>query len=148
MYPPITENQAGFEDAQKDIKGKVEETSANMADVETQKRDILAKDLEKKGDKKYSAQNYEEAIELYIASQEIYQEINNLQSVLNLERKINTAESALNPVPVVAPTYQNPIVIPSTAPVQNSIQEQSPTQIPTDQTHSLVDENVAVTNNQ
>lgn len=87
----------GFEGAVNDLKSKLDETNSKIAEIDKEKKEVMAKDYEKKGDKKLADLKYEDAIKLYTSAQEVYQEVNNIQGVLSIERKIASSEEAIKP---------------------------------------------------
>lgn len=87
------------------IKAKIEETEAKIAELEKAQKQLKAESLEKSGDNSYAGQNYTMALQSYLLAQEIYQETELLAKVLGLERKIMNVNDKLNPV-VPPPTVQ------------------------------------------
>ncbi|MDM5249169.1 MULTISPECIES: serine/threonine protein phosphatase [unclassified Lysinibacillus] len=81
------------------IKTKIEETEAKIAELKKAQKELKAEGLEKSGDQSYASQEYGKAIEYYTLAQEIYQETELLSKVLGLERKVMNANDKLNPVP-------------------------------------------------
>ncbi|MGA3673969.1 serine/threonine protein phosphatase [Lysinibacillus agricola] len=81
------------------IKTKIEETEAKIAELKKTQKELKAEGLEKSGDQSYARQEYGKAIEYYTLAQEIYQETELLSKVLGLERKVMNANDKLNPVP-------------------------------------------------
>lgn len=81
------------------IKTKIEETEAKLAELKKAQKELKAEGLEKNGDQSYARQEYGKAIESYTLAQELYQETELLAKVLGLERKIMNANDKLNPAP-------------------------------------------------
>lgn len=93
------------------IKTKIEETEAKIAELKKAQKELKAEGLEKSGDQSYARQEYGKAIEYYTLAQEIYQETELLSKVLGLERKVMNANDKLNPPPQapatdIAPSYE------------------------------------------
>ncbi len=84
------------------IKTKIEETEAKIAELKKAQKELQAEGLEKNGDQSYARLDYEKAIESYTLAQEIYQETELIAKVLGLERKIMNANDKLNPTPQAA----------------------------------------------
>ncbi|MEG0449771.1 MAG: serine/threonine protein phosphatase, partial [Lysinibacillus sp.] len=84
---------------EEEIKVKIEEAEAKIADLKKAQKEMKAEGLEKNGDQSYARQEYGKAIESYTLAQEIYQETDLLAKVLGLERKIMNANDKLNPLP-------------------------------------------------
>ncbi|WP_253896209.1 PP2C family serine/threonine-protein phosphatase [Solibacillus sp. R5-41] len=82
-----------------EIKGKIEEAEAKVAELKKEQKELKAEGLEKNGDQSYARQDFMKAIENYTLAQEIYQETDLLAKVLGLERKIMNANDKLNPIP-------------------------------------------------
>ncbi|WP_338555013.1 serine/threonine protein phosphatase [Paenibacillus sp. KS-LC4] len=89
----------GFAEGEKEIKTKLDEAEAKIAELVKEQKLLKAENLEKRGDRSFAAGNYEAAIDAYTQAQAIYQEIAVLEPVLKLERSIGKAEDKLNPVP-------------------------------------------------
>ncbi|ANY65236.1 hypothetical protein BBD42_01145 [Paenibacillus sp. BIHB 4019] len=89
----------GFADGEKEIKTKLDEAEAKIAELVKEQKLLKAENLEKRGDRSFAAGNYEAAIDAYTQAQAIYQEIAVLEPVFKLERSIGKAEDKLNPVP-------------------------------------------------
>ncbi|MGG4144646.1 serine/threonine protein phosphatase [Paenibacillus algorifonticola] len=89
----------GFVEGEKEIKTKLDEAEAKIAELVKEQKLLKAENLEKRGDRSFAAGNYEAAIDAYTQAQAIYQEIAVLEPVLKLERSIGKAEDKLNPVP-------------------------------------------------
>ncbi|GJM71794.1 hypothetical protein HMSSN036_40100 [Paenibacillus macerans] len=79
------------------MEEKIEQTQAKIDNIYKETRTLKADNLEKKGDRSLAAMDYAAAIESYKLAQEIYQEIDKLERVLAMERKISQADEKLNP---------------------------------------------------
>lgn len=90
------------------IKTKIEETEAKIAELKKAQKELKAEGLEKSGDQSYARQEYGKAIEYYTLAQEIYQETELLSKVLGLERKVMNANDKLNPPPQAPATDIDP----------------------------------------
>ncbi|WDV05460.1 MULTISPECIES: serine/threonine protein phosphatase [Lysinibacillus] len=90
------------------IKTKIEETEAKIAELKKAQKELRAEGLEKSGDQSYARQEYGKAIEYYTLAQEIYQETELLSKVLGLERKVMNANDKLNPPPQAPATDIDP----------------------------------------
>jgi len=90
------------------IKTKIEETEAKIAELKKAQKELKAEGLEKSGDQSYARQEYGKAIEYYTLAQEIYQETELLSKVLGLERKVMNANDKLNPPPQALATDIDP----------------------------------------
>ncbi|MDR9856614.1 serine/threonine protein phosphatase [Paenibacillus sp. VCA1] len=90
--------EAGYESGQKQIEKKMAETQEKIDGIERETKTLQADNLEKKGDRSMAAMDYAGAIEAYGLAQEIYQEIDKLERVLAMERKISKADEKLHPV--------------------------------------------------
>lgn len=90
------------------IKIKIEETEAKIAELKKAQKELKAEGLEKSGDQSYARQEYGKAIEYYTLAQEIYQETELLSKVLGLERKVMNANDKLNPPPQAPATDIDP----------------------------------------
>ncbi|MCS1394018.1 serine/threonine protein phosphatase [Lysinibacillus boronitolerans] len=90
------------------IKTKIEETEAKIAELKKAQKELKAEGLEKSGDHSYARQEYGKAIEYYTLAQEIYQETELLSKVLGLERKVMNANDKLNPPPQAPATDIDP----------------------------------------
>ncbi|QPQ33320.1 serine/threonine protein phosphatase [Lysinibacillus sp. JNUCC 51] len=82
-----------------EIKTKIEDTEAKIAELKKAQKELRAEGLEKSGDQSYARQEFGKAIEYYTLAQEIYQETELLSKVLGLERKVMNANDKLNPPP-------------------------------------------------
>ncbi|MEQ6355755.1 serine/threonine protein phosphatase [Lysinibacillus sp. M3] len=82
-----------------EIKTKIEDTEAKIAELKKAQKELKAEGLEKSGDQSYARQEFGKAIEYYTLAQEIYQETELLSKVLGLERKVMNANDKLNPPP-------------------------------------------------
>ncbi|WCF08144.1 serine/threonine protein phosphatase [Paenibacillus thiaminolyticus] len=91
--------EEGFVDGEKDIRKKLEDAEEKVTGLKKEKRLLEGDKLEKKGDQQFAAQDYVGAIDAYSAAQQIYQEIDMLERVLGMERKIDKAVDKLNPPP-------------------------------------------------
>ncbi|CAM4485296.1 MAG: serine/threonine protein phosphatase [Paenibacillus macerans] len=89
--------EAEYESGQKKVEEKIEQTQAKIDNIYKETRTLKADNLEKKGDRSLAAMDYAAAIESYKLAQEIYQEIDKLERVLAMERKISQADEKLNP---------------------------------------------------
>ncbi|NRF97433.1 PP2C family protein-serine/threonine phosphatase [Paenibacillus dendritiformis] len=94
--------EEGFVDGEKEIRKKLEDAEEKVTGLKREKRLIEGDKLEKKGDQQFAAQDYVGAIDAYSAAQQIYQEIDMLERVLGMERKIDKAVDKLNPPPPAA----------------------------------------------
>ncbi|WP_155985659.1 PP2C family protein-serine/threonine phosphatase [Paenibacillus gorillae] len=83
----------------KDIKTKLDDMEAKIAELEKEQKKLQAESLEKQGNRNLAAGKYAAAIDAFSQSQAVYQEIGMLESVLKLERSITKAEDKLNPIP-------------------------------------------------
>ncbi len=90
------------------IKTKIEETEAKIAELKKAQKELKAEGLEKSGDQSYARQEYGKAIEYYTLAQEIYQETELLSKVLGLERKVMNANDKINPPPQAPATDIDP----------------------------------------
>jgi serine/threonine protein phosphatase PrpC len=90
--------EAEYESGQKQMEKKIQETQDKIDSINKETKTLQADNLEKKGDKSMSAMDYSMAITAYTSAQEIYQEIEKLERVLAMERKISKANDKLNPV--------------------------------------------------
>lgn len=99
-------DKASFEDAKKDLKAKIKEADTQIADIDKKQKDVESNKLEKLGDENYQSQQYDKAIQFYQMAQELYQELNNLQGVLSMQKKIDNAASKLTPL-VPPPAINN-----------------------------------------
>lgn len=84
--------ESGYTSAQKELEKKITETNDKLTAIQQQLKEIQAGKLQAKGDRMMKDLDYEGAIEAYSGAQEIYQEIDKLESVLALERSIAKAE--------------------------------------------------------
>ncbi|BFH17790.1 MULTISPECIES: serine/threonine protein phosphatase [Paenibacillus] len=91
--------EEGFVDGEKEIRKKLEDAEEKVTGLKREKRLLEGDKLEKKGDQQFAAQDYVGAIDAYSAAQQIYQEIDMLERVLGMERKIDKAVDKLNPPP-------------------------------------------------
>lgn len=91
--------EEGFVDGEKEIRKKLEDAEEKVTGLKKEKRLLEGDKLEKKGDQQFAAQDYVGAIDAYSAAQQIYQEIDMLERVLGMERKIDKAVDKLNPPP-------------------------------------------------
>lgn len=82
-----------------EIKTKIEDTEAKIAELKKGPKGIKGGRLRKSGDQSYARQEFGKAIEYYTLAQEIYQETELLSKVLGLERKVMNANDKLNPPP-------------------------------------------------
>lgn len=89
--------EADYESGQKKVEEKIEQTQSKIDNIYKETRTLKADNLEKKGDRSLAAMDYAAAIESYKLAQEIYQEIDKLERVLAMERKISQADEKLNP---------------------------------------------------
>lgn len=90
--------EAEYESGQKQTETKIQETQDKIDNIYKETKTLQADNLEKKGDKSMSSMDYSMAIIAYTSAQEIYQEIDKLERVLAMERKISKANDKLNPV--------------------------------------------------
>lgn len=95
--------EAEYEAGQKQAEEKMEQAQGKIDSLYKETRTLQADNLEKKGDRSLAATDYAAAIQSYKLAQEIYQEIDKLERVLAMERKISQADEKLNPaVPAVS----------------------------------------------
>ncbi|MFF2484390.1 serine/threonine protein phosphatase [Paenibacillus sp. NPDC058071] len=87
----------------KDIKTKLDQMEAKIAELNKEIKKLQAESLEKQGDRSLAAGQYEAAIDAYAEAQAVYQEIGLLEPVLKLERSIAKADGKLNPIPPTVP---------------------------------------------
>lgn len=101
--------EAEYEAGQKQAEEKIEQTQGKIDSIYKETRTLQADNLEKKGDRSLAATDYAAAIGSYKLAQEIYQEIDKLERVLAMERKIGQADEKLNPVvPAAKDSNQQP----------------------------------------
>ncbi len=84
--------QVAYTDAQKDVTTKLNDTQAKLDEIQQQTQELRAEKQEKRGDKALDAGNYELAVTAYDDAQGIYQDIDKLEKVLSIERKISKVE--------------------------------------------------------
>lgn len=84
--------ESGYTSAQKELEKKITEANDKLTAIQQQLKEIQAGKLQAKGDRMMKDLDYEGAIDAYSGAQEIYQEIDKLESVLALERSIAKAE--------------------------------------------------------
>ncbi|WP_019419343.1 PP2C family protein-serine/threonine phosphatase [Paenibacillus sp. OSY-SE] len=97
--------EEGYADGEKDIRAKLDAAEDKVSGLKKEKRLLEGDKYEKKGDQQFAAQDYVGAIDAYSAAQQIYQEIDMLERVLGMERKIDKAVDKLNPAqPAVQPS--------------------------------------------
>ncbi|MFU1797949.1 serine/threonine protein phosphatase [Paenibacillus azoreducens] len=96
--------EANYESGQKNIETKIAETREKIDGIQRETKTLQADNLEKKGDRSMAAMDYAGAIEAYSLAQEIYQEIDKLERVLAMERKISKADEKLHPAVPAADT--------------------------------------------
>ncbi|MDR0267395.1 serine/threonine protein phosphatase [Paenibacillus sp.] len=96
--------EAGYESGQKQLEKKMSETKDKIDGIERETKTLQADNLEKKGDRSMAAMDYAGAIEAYSLAQETYQEIDKLERVLAMERKISKADEKLHPAVPAAGT--------------------------------------------
>ncbi|OBY77590.1 serine/threonine protein phosphatase [Paenibacillus sp. KS1] len=99
--------EEGYTDGEKDIRAKLDSAEEKLTGLRKEKRLLEGEKYEKKGDQQFAGQDYLGAIDAYSAAQQIYQEIDMLERVLGMERKIDKALGKLNPAP---PAAQPPAV--------------------------------------
>ncbi|OME90051.1 MULTISPECIES: PP2C family protein-serine/threonine phosphatase [Paenibacillus] len=90
--------EANYPSGQKQLETKMEETEGKINTIYRETKTLKADNLEKKGDRALAALDYNAAIEAYSLAQEIYQEIDKLERVLAMERKIAKADEKRNPI--------------------------------------------------
>ncbi|TVX95088.1 PP2C family protein-serine/threonine phosphatase [Cohnella terricola] len=90
--------EATFPAGEQQIRTKLENAESKMADLKKQQKKLIAEQREQKGDRYFDANEYKRAAEAYSNAQEKYQEIDMLDKVLAMERKIGKAEEKLNPI--------------------------------------------------
>ena len=100
--------ETSYKDALKEIATKLETAETKRADIKRQSRQLQADTLEQKGDRFNEAGDYSGAMDAYASAQEIYQEIDMLERVLAVERKINKLDEKLNPPVPAADLTQDP----------------------------------------
>ncbi|MNJ59121.1 hypothetical protein D3C77_547880 [compost metagenome] len=76
----------------------MEEAEGKINHIYRETKTLQADNLEKKGDRSLTALDYNGAIEAYTLAQEMYQEIDKLERVLAMERKIAKADEKRNPI--------------------------------------------------
>ncbi|WP_334075097.1 MULTISPECIES: serine/threonine protein phosphatase [Paenibacillus] len=89
---------AGYAEGQKQAEDKIKAAQEKIDQLYAETKTLKADNLEKKGDRSLAAMDYAGAIEAYTLAQEIYQEIDKLERVLAMERKIAKADEKLHPV--------------------------------------------------
>lgn len=89
---------ANYESGLKQIETKITEAEDKIDKIYKETKTLKADNLEKKGDRSLAAMDYAAAIEAYTLAQEIYQEIDKLERVLAMERKITKADEKLHPI--------------------------------------------------
>ncbi|MNC35068.1 hypothetical protein D3C75_835370 [compost metagenome] len=89
---------ANYESGLKQVETKITETEDKIDKIYKETKTLKADNLEKKGDRSLAAMDYAAAIEAYTLAQEIYQEIDKLERVLAMERKITKADEKLHPI--------------------------------------------------
>lgn len=89
--------ETAYKDALKEIATQLETAETKRADIKRQSRRLQADTLEQKGDRFNEAGDYSGAMDAYASAQGIYQEIDMLERVLAMERKINKLDEKLNP---------------------------------------------------
>ncbi|SYX81788.1 serine/threonine protein phosphatase [Paenibacillus alvei] len=94
--------EEGYTDGEKDIRAKLDSAEEKLTGLRKEKRLLEGEKYEKKGDQQFAGQDYLGAIDAYSAAQQIYQEIDMLERVLGMERKIDKALGKLNPAPPAA----------------------------------------------
>ncbi|AZK48614.1 PP2C family protein-serine/threonine phosphatase [Paenibacillus lentus] len=90
--------EANYPGGQKQLETKMEETENKIDNIHRETKTLQADNLEKKGDRALAVLDYNGAIEAYKLAQEIYQEIDKLERVLAMERKIAKADEKRNPI--------------------------------------------------
>lgn len=90
--------EAAYPAAEKELNTKMSDSQEKLDKLEKETKTLRADKLEKKGDRSMTALDYTGAIESYTLAQEIYQEIDKLERVLAMERKIAKADEKLHPV--------------------------------------------------
>lgn len=89
---------AGYAEGQKQAEDKIKAAQEKIDQLYAETKTLKADNLEKKGDRSLAAMDYAGAIEAYTLAQEIYQEIDKLERVLAMERKIAKADEKLHPI--------------------------------------------------
>lgn len=84
--------EVSYTSGEKAIREKMDEAEEKITSIERELRQLAAEKLEKQGDHSSSMEKFEEAMTAYAGAQEIYQEIEMLEKVLNMERKITKAQ--------------------------------------------------------
>lgn len=87
-------DKAKLDEEKKELKAKLEETNNKLTEIDKAKKDLIAKNHEKRGDAYLADEQYEEAIKAYTSGGQVYESINNDQGVLALERKIGQVQDA------------------------------------------------------
>lgn len=95
---------------EKDIRATLDEADLKLASITREQKKLQGEKLETKADRSLAEERYEAAIDTYIMAQAVYQEIDMLEKVLGIERKITKAEEKLNPIP------QAPAALPAQQP--------------------------------
>lgn len=90
--------EANYPSGQKQLETKMEEAEGKINNIHRETKTLQADNLEKKGDRALAVLDYNGAIEAYKLAQEIYQEIDKLERVLAMERKIAKADEKRNPI--------------------------------------------------
>lgn len=90
--------EANYPGGQKQLETKMEEAEGKINSIFRETKTLQADNLEKKGDRALAVLDYNAAIEAYTLAQEIYQEIDKLERVLAMERKIAKADEKRNPI--------------------------------------------------
>lgn len=90
--------EANYPGGQKQLETKMEEAEGKINHIHRETKTLQADNLEKKGDRALAALDYNAAIEAYTLAQEMYQEIDKLERVLAMERKIAKADEKRNPI--------------------------------------------------
>ncbi|WP_199909976.1 serine/threonine protein phosphatase [Paenibacillus sp. CAA11] len=89
--------EIAYENGQKQADEKIETAQGKIDSLTTQTKTLQADNLEKKGDRSMATMDYSAAIDAYTLAQETYQEINKLERVLAMERKISKVNDLLHP---------------------------------------------------
>lgn len=90
--------EASYAEGEQQIRPKLEAAQAKQADLKKEQQKLLAEQREQKGDQYFAADAYDQALEAYSDAQERYQEIDMLDKVLAVERKIGKTEDKLHPI--------------------------------------------------
>ncbi|MWC31334.1 serine/threonine protein phosphatase [Paenibacillus sp. MMS18-CY102] len=102
--------EASYPGGGKDITEKLEDANAKVAAIDKDKKKLLGELKEQKADRYFAQGDYEAAGDKYAEAQEMFQEIDMLDKVLAMERKIAKVDEKLHP-----PVPSTPAVDPAGA---------------------------------